>query len=96
MPRLKVYLDNCANNRPFDDQKQIKIALETKAKRHIQRLITEQNGIKTKDALHISCAIEGDCAYFITTDKALLRYTSPYIVVCDPVAFISYLEDAHE
>ena len=39
MPKIKVYLDNCTYNRPFDDQTQIRIALETEAKRHIQRLI---------------------------------------------------------
>ena len=35
---IKVYLDNCAYNRPFDDQTQVKIALEAIAKQHIQRL----------------------------------------------------------
>ena len=42
MTKIKIYLDNCAYNRPFDDQTQIKIALETEAKRHIQRFITEE------------------------------------------------------
>ena len=127
MANIRVYFDNCAYNRPFDDQTQIKIALETEAKRHIQRLITEKNidlvysyinrfendknpnttnretineffknassyidhshsrniekrvssikqaGIKTADAFHISCAIEGGCACLITTDKLLLK-----------------------
>ena len=43
MSKIKVYLDNCAYNRPFDDQTQIKIALEAEAKRYIQRLIIEKN-----------------------------------------------------
>ena len=43
MTKIKIYLDNCTYNRPFDDQTQIKIALETEAKRHIQRLIAEKN-----------------------------------------------------
>ena len=34
-------MDNCTYNRPFDDQTQIKIALEAEAKRHIQRLVIE-------------------------------------------------------
>jgi len=42
MAKLRIYLDNCSYNRPFDDQTQIKVALETEAKRHIQRLITEK------------------------------------------------------
>ena len=28
----KVYLDNCCYNRPYDDQTQLRIELETKAK----------------------------------------------------------------
>ena len=36
---MKIYLDNCCYNRPFDDQKQIKIYLETIAKLHIQKQI---------------------------------------------------------
>lgn len=31
-----IYLDNCCFNRPFDDQKQIRIQLETEAKLFIQ------------------------------------------------------------
>jgi predicted nucleic acid-binding protein len=147
MTRIKVYLDNCTYNRPFDDQTQIKIALETEAKRHIQRLIVEkgidlvysyinrlenndnpfttrknsindffsnaafyinssyaeavekravdimQTGIKPRDALHIACAIESGCSYFITTDKPLLRYTHSGIIVCSPVQLLDYLEE---
>ena len=33
---MKVYLDNCAFNRPFDDQSHIRIRLETEAKLYIQ------------------------------------------------------------
>jgi len=29
---MRIYLDHCAYNRPFDDQKNIKIQLETYAK----------------------------------------------------------------
>lgn len=38
---LKVYLDNCVFNRPFDDQSQIRIRLETEAKFYIQTLIKQ-------------------------------------------------------
>jgi predicted nucleic acid-binding protein len=38
----KVYLDNCCFNRPYDDQTQLRIELETKAKMHIQRLIADK------------------------------------------------------
>jgi predicted nucleic acid-binding protein len=36
---LKLYLDNCCFNRPFDDQSQLKIYLETQAKLAIQEKI---------------------------------------------------------
>ena len=34
---MRVYLDNCCYNRPFDDQEQIKVLLETLAKLDIQQ-----------------------------------------------------------
>ena len=33
---MKIYLDNCCFNRPFDDQSRIRIMLETEAKLRIQ------------------------------------------------------------
>ncbi len=36
---VRVYLDMCCYNRPYDDQTQIKVALEAQAKLHIQDLI---------------------------------------------------------
>jgi len=36
---MRVYLDNCAFNRPFDDQNQIRIKIETEAKLYIQQEI---------------------------------------------------------
>jgi len=41
MSKITVYLDNCAFNRPFDDQRQVRIFLEAQAKLHIQSLIAE-------------------------------------------------------
>ena len=41
MPKIKVYLDNCAYNRPFDDQKDIRIRLESEAKLYIQEQIKD-------------------------------------------------------
>jgi predicted nucleic acid-binding protein len=150
MANIKVYLDNCTYNRPFDDQVQVKIALETEAKRYIQQLIinktinltysyvnrlenddnphkTRKNsiaaffknavsyidrthaesierraseiiraGVKTKDALHIACAIEDGCDYFITTDKPLVKYLSSDILICNPITFLDYLEGAKD
>jgi predicted nucleic acid-binding protein len=38
---MKIYLDNCCYNRPFDSQNQIRIQLETQAKLFIQQKIVE-------------------------------------------------------
>ena len=38
----RIYLDNCCYNRPFDDQSQIKVWLETDAKLYIQKLVKDQ------------------------------------------------------
>ena len=143
---MKVYLDNCSYNRPFDDQSQMRIYLETQAKLFIQKLILDGNlllaisyisrfenwdspysknkitiekffenattvigidkaeviekkaneimkfGVKAKDALHLSCAIEAACNYFITTDDGILKkYKNGEIKVCSPVEFINIL-----
>lgn len=39
MKKLRVYLDNCCLNRPYDDQNQEKVMLETIAKLRIQQEI---------------------------------------------------------
>ena len=39
MANIKVYLDTCVYNRPFDDQRQLIVELETRAKIFIQNLI---------------------------------------------------------
>ena len=36
---MKVYLDNCCYNRPFDHQDQLRVRLETEAKLRIQALM---------------------------------------------------------
>lgn len=39
---MRVYLDMCCYNRPYDDQSQIRVSLEAQAKLHIQDLIQEK------------------------------------------------------
>ena len=59
-----------------------------------ERAVTiRQSGVKTADAFHISCAIEGECDYFITTDKPLLKYKNNEIIICNPVQFFDYMEE---
>ncbi|MCL2095922.1 MAG: hypothetical protein FWH10_03355 [Oscillospiraceae bacterium] len=38
---LKIYIDICCYNRPFDDQSQMKIRLETEAKLYIQAAVKD-------------------------------------------------------
>lgn len=41
---MLIYLDNCCFNRPFDDQEQLRVRLETEAKLRIQHLMREGIG----------------------------------------------------
>ena len=38
---MRVYLDNCCYNRPFDDQSQVKVLIETLSKLTIQQQMRE-------------------------------------------------------
>ena len=51
-------------------------------------------GLKSKDALHIACAIYGEAEYFITTDKKILKILKDYdeINVINPVNFLIEIE----
>ncbi|MDL1968496.1 MAG: PIN domain-containing protein [Deltaproteobacteria bacterium] len=143
---MKIYLDNCSFNRPFDDRSSMRIKLETEAKLFVQEKIligklqliwshileyenmqnpfverrnaiiewkkiaaekiggTEnvvaraseftRHGVKSKDALHIACAIEGKAEYFLTTDDKLLKKLAKTkeLIVINPVNFIPILE----
>ena len=51
-----------------------------------------KTGIKTKDALHVSCAIEGKADYFVTTDIRLLKYSSDEVKIINPIELITILE----
>jgi len=146
MGNVKVYLDTCCYNRPYDDQTQLRINLEAQAKLFIQKQIVDgkldliysfisvyensqnpfairknaifdffsnaviyidesnvevikqrageimKTGIKTKDALHVSCAIEGKADYFVTTDIRLLKYSSDEVKIINPIELITILE----
>jgi predicted nucleic acid-binding protein len=137
---MKIYLDHCAYNRPFDNQNNIKNQLETSAKLHIQEQIKKgkydlvwsymsdlennnnpnienrktiqlwediakhkckssenilirsneirRKGIRAKDALHIACALENKCEYFITTDLGLTNKKIEEIQIINPIDFV--------
>lgn len=139
---MKIYLDNCCFNRPFDDQSKIRIRLEAEAKLKIQADILDGNfelvwsyileaenmanpfeerkkaigawkkhsriiikesalvldkaknlnriGLRSKDALHLSCAISAGCKYFLTTDDKILNKCNliAELTLTDPIGFI--------
>ena len=49
-------------------------------------------GIKTFDALHISCAVSAGCDYYLTTDKKLLNTPISEIKIVSPVVFVNEVE----
>jgi len=53
-------------------------------------------GIKNNDALHISCAIERNCEFFITTDHKLLNKSINAIEIINPIDFVRKMEVTHE
>jgi len=50
----------------------------------------ERMGIRSKNTLHLACAIAMKCDYFLTTDDQLVKKASGVIEikVTDPVSFI--------
>jgi hypothetical protein len=53
--------------------------------------VLKQN-IKVKDSIHIACAIEAECKYYITTDDRLLNKNIDNIIITDPINFIKRVE----
>lgn len=139
---MRIYLDNCCFNRPFDDQRHLRIRLEAEAKLGIQEAVRDgelqlvwsyvldfensnnpfvdrrertrawrtsaavdcvespavkaaagsfaQVGLRHIDALHVACAVDAGCAYFITTDDQVLEKADRIseIKIVDPIEFI--------
>jgi predicted nucleic acid-binding protein len=54
--------------------------------------IITTTGVKDTDALHVACAIAGNCHYFITVDKRLLAYRDNRIIICNPIEFFNQIE----
>ena len=49
-----------------------------------------QIGLRSKDVLHISCAISAGCQYFLTTDDNILNKNGliEELTIIDPIGFI--------
>lgn len=74
---MRVYLDMCCYNRPYDDQSQIKVSLETQAKLHIQDLIQKKHlELVTSYMLRYEC---GQNPYEMRR-KAIMQFVDTYTV----------------
>lgn len=49
-------------------------------------------GIKAKDAIHIACAADSKCEYFLTTDNGILKKDISLIKIRNPIDFIREME----
>jgi predicted nucleic acid-binding protein len=52
-----------------------------------------ERGFKPKDALHVACAIQAQCNYFLTTDKGILSKSLGQIKLINPLDFIRIVEE---
>ena len=64
---MRVYIDNCCYNRPFDDRTNIKNYLEREA-----ILLVFELSTTPFDSLHLAAA-EGNTDVFLTTDIKLIK-----------------------
>lgn len=60
----------------------------------VEALKLTKEGVKPKDALHIACAVEIGCGYFLTTDDLILKkmIKKNDILILNPTDFIKQLE----
>lgn len=89
---------------PYEEQKETikewkKVAIENvKAEetiRNYAKKLESAYGIKPKDTLHLSCAIQAKCDYFLTTDRVLLKKALRLseITVINPIDFVIAWEE---
>jgi len=75
MSTLKLYLDNCCFNRPFDDQSQLLVRLETEAKLFIQSLIKYGDILLVSSFILYSEIIDNPFEY---KRNSILRFVDHY------------------
>jgi predicted nucleic acid-binding protein len=51
-------------------------------------------GIPAKDALHLACAVSGECSHFVTTDDLILHRAGKVdeIVIVDPPSLVREMD----
>ena len=83
---------------PFDERKRSihewksYSTIIIKEEKRILEKATQLNqvGLRSKDALHIACAISGQCEYFVTTDDKIINKQNfiTGLILTDPIGFI--------
>lgn len=77
---MRVYLDNCSYNRPYDDQTQMRIHLETQAKLHIQDMIRQkQIELVTSYVLDFENSNNRSIQKKIAIEKFMKEYATLYV-----------------
>lgn len=77
---MRVYLDNCSYNRPYDDQSQMRIHLETQAKLHIQDMIRkEQIELVTSYVLDFENSNNRSIQKKMAIEKFMKEYATLYV-----------------
>lgn len=77
---MRIYLDNCSYNRPYDDQSQIRIYLETQAKLYIQDMIRKGNlELVTSYVLDYENSRNRSLQKKMAIERFMKEYTSIYV-----------------
>ncbi len=77
---MRVYLDNCSYNRPYDDQSQMRIHLETQAKLHIQDMIRrKQIELVTSYVLEFENSNNRSIQKKLAIEKFMKDYATLYV-----------------
>lgn len=77
---MRVYLDNCSYNRPYDDQTQMRIHLETQAKLHIQDMIRQKKiELVTSYVLDFENSNNRSIQKKIAIEKFMKEYATLYV-----------------
>lgn len=77
---MRVYLDNCSYNRPYDDQSQMRIHLETQAKLHIQDIIRAgEIELVTSYVLDFENSNNRSIQKMMAIEKFMKEYATAYV-----------------
>lgn len=77
---MRVYLDNCSYNRPYDDQSQMRIHLETQAKLHIQDMIRQEKiELVTSYVLDFENSYNRSIQKKMAIEKFMKEYATLYV-----------------